>query len=290
MASDKEPENEEIHQKMITPQDASKLKSQLFELCKQADIDHNQLISYSEFESVIKKFLPAATNEQMHEMFNTMDENNDGNISYVEFLSDSNFDRFLEYCGYFTYHDHTPINDDTNNDISELQRHLKKDFSVRNAHDKQIIITQKEMIDKLNVWINTEGRPAQYKVQELQIEIEGLQIEIEGLQQADRMEIETLKTELISIKEEHITLKSDYEYSLNNNNILSEKLKDIKQELNSAEESLEKYCDKEKQWNKLETQNENLMKENERLKNENKQISERNIEFENENNLLQKQA
>ena len=85
-------------ERLMSPQDASTIKSQLFELCKQGDIDKNELIDFDEFTSVIAKFLPNTTETRMREMFNTLDANGDGNISYSEFLTDSNFNKFLKYC------------------------------------------------------------------------------------------------------------------------------------------------------------------------------------------------
>ena len=85
-------------QTLLTPQDAESLQKQLFELFKAADIDKNQLIDYNEFQTVINRFIPNTKEKTMKEMFSTLDGNNDGVISYAEFLDDDNFKRFLEYC------------------------------------------------------------------------------------------------------------------------------------------------------------------------------------------------
>ena len=95
---DKDESKSSALEHLMSPQDASTLKTQLFELCKQGDIDKNELIDFDEFTSVIAKFLPNTTETRMREMFNTLDANGDGNISYSEFLTDSNFNKFLEYC------------------------------------------------------------------------------------------------------------------------------------------------------------------------------------------------
>ena len=81
---------------MITPSNAKQLKGQLFELFKEADLDNNQLFSFDEFSSVINKFLPNAKPDQIQAMFDTLDANHDQQISYEEFLDDTNFNRFLE--------------------------------------------------------------------------------------------------------------------------------------------------------------------------------------------------
>ena len=95
---EKEEDEEQIHLRYINTEDAHKIKAQLFELCKQGDIDKNELISYNEFASVIQKFLPNTTDKKMHQMFGALDGNHDGNVSYVEFLEDANFNKFLETC------------------------------------------------------------------------------------------------------------------------------------------------------------------------------------------------
>ena len=142
----------DLIQKSISIEDAHTLKAQLFELCKQGDIDKNELISFDEFSSVIQKFLPNTSNQKMNEMFSALDGNKDGNVSYVEFLADANFNKFLQTCGYF--------------------------IVEPNKLNDQIICAQKEVIEKLNDWIKEEGKPSKERMECLQIENDAMNEQI----------------------------------------------------------------------------------------------------------------
>merc|ERR1712154_59012 len=109
----------------------------------------------------------------MHEIFDALDENHDGNISYVQLLADTNFNEFFK----------------------KYSKESAADIEKQNDRDQQIIISQKEEIEKLKVWIDEKGKPSRDKAERLQIETESLHHELS----AYRLEIDTMKSEMLRI-------------------------------------------------------------------------------------------
>eukprot|EP01083_Nonionella_stella_P085380 236768_1 len=260
MAEETDPSHTaDINQISISPEDAATIKSQLFELCKQGDIDKNDEISFDEFSSVIKNFLPNSTDKRLHEMFSTFDDNNDGSISYVEFLSKDNFDKFLNYCGYITT---THQETESTPYVSDGAAILTRVFSVHDDHDKQIITAQQEVITKLNTWIADIGKTAEVRCKELETENDALRQELS----IHSLELNTIKEELNTINEDKKSIQNEYEAAMNHKNILSEKLKDTKEALQQSENALEEYYELERKWKAIDTQNAQLKGENIALK------------------------
>jgi len=147
---------------------------------------------------------------------------------------------------------------------------------------KEQLFAKNEEINKLKKWMEEEGKASIYKSEQLQIENETLQHELS----ANRLEIDAMKSELMQITEENKGLKQDCQQNENHKKMLSVKLKDIKEDLQKTEQSLEEYYEKERKWTEIETKNVSLQKENENLKLEIKTISDRNVQFEETNNSL----
>eukprot|EP00484_Ammonia_sp_Unknown_P030016 CAMPEP_0197024428 /NCGR_PEP_ID=MMETSP1384-20130603/4970_1 /TAXON_ID=29189 /ORGANISM="Ammonia sp." /LENGTH=730 /DNA_ID=CAMNT_0042452809 /DNA_START=14 /DNA_END=2203 /DNA_ORIENTATION=+ len=287
---DDEADEEEIRQILITHSDAAQLKEQLFELCKHGDIDGNELIDFEEFSNVISKFIPRTTPTRMKQMFDTLDENKDGDISYVEFLTDKNFNKFLESCGYVTadsYSSHATAENlqhlDSVTDIA--RRNLSRTVSVHNAHDKQIVLAQKEVIEKLTIWINNEGKPAIKKAEELQLQVEELRDEMAQVQ----MKLDEIQNALSDVNDEKKTLQENLELAVKERDTVREQLKDTETELEKASKTVSEYYETQKKVQELQTKLHSVQTENEKLKQEDEGILHRNKQFESTNTSLQEQ-
>eukprot|EP01083_Nonionella_stella_P200696 734746_1 len=226
-------------------QDVETIKSNLFELFQRADMDSNEQISIDEFSSAIRTFVPNTTNTKIHNVLSAFDLMDDDAVFYVQFLSDANFNKFLQYNGYVT---------DDHGVISVQQ------------HDKQIIEAQEEIITNLNTWITDIGKPCETQCKDLQI----VQTQNESLHQelsVISLQFETLKQELIKTDEDKQSVQHELETATNDKDMLSHKLTHIKQQLQQSKEALEHYHKSESKWKQIEDENTDLQQENIRLTN-----------------------
>ena len=64
-------------------------------LIETSDINWDELIDFDEFKGFITNFIPNISEEKMRAMFNQLDSNGDGIISYAEFLDDDNLSTLI---------------------------------------------------------------------------------------------------------------------------------------------------------------------------------------------------
>jgi len=269
-------ETTDIHQQYVTPQRAAILKETIFDLLKAGDINHDEQIDWDEFKAVITNFLPDTSEDKMREMFNQLDSNGDGTISYIEFLDDDNFNQFLQYCGYFTSNVAASGHQKQKESITKLtEMELNRQFSVRNQHDGQIIQYQKDLIGKLSEWIQSEGKPAvseraalREKLQELQIERDHAALELAQL----RTELQTRGDERAQLQQEVDGLRSDKME-------LAAKLKNERNVHQDATKTLEEYGAKDDELERVQNENQKLMEQLGAMKRENRKLTGNNERF-----------
>merc|ERR1719295_1470049 len=233
----------DINQNYMSPQQVSVLKNKIFELLKGGDMNNEEKINYDDFKAVINRYLPNASDDKMHAMFNELDSDHDGVISYVEFLDDDNFHQFLNYCGYFTSNVHNSHVKATESigQIAELE--MNRQFSVHNQHDKQIVQYQKETISKLNEWIQTTGKPAEMKANELQLEVDELGLKLQHM----TYELEEMKNEVKRATEDRQQMSALIDTLETAKKELEMKLQDTHNALLDATKEIEEFGTKEEQ-------------------------------------------
>ena len=87
---------------ILSPDETTAIKKDLFEKFKRADIDGDKQLNYNEFKSLFYKIMPNAKDDDIKNLFDILDANHDGNITYNEFLDSNQFQQFLNKLGFKT--------------------------------------------------------------------------------------------------------------------------------------------------------------------------------------------
>lgn len=124
---------------IITFDEVLEFKKKLNKIFCTADIDNINMVDFGEFQKILQTFFPMAKQTKIQEMLKCF-ENQDSKISYNQFLSIQNFDKFLKFCGYII--SNTPpslkIESESLNSISMNVR------NTNNSISKPIINDQKD--------------------------------------------------------------------------------------------------------------------------------------------------